>query len=381
MQIIYYSMNDTSELISGIDLYKYTLPYKVPSKIALGTSYEANNVLVRIYTKSGLYGLGECSSSYKITGDTQSSNFEVGKYLAKLIKGQNFLAIDHLREEIENAIVGQTQIKSAFDLALYDLLGKYYKIPLYSLLGGKKRTIYTDCTLFIHDDLEDSIKDARLIANNGFPAIKVKVGLTEKQDIQLIKSIREEIKKDLKIRIDANQGWNLPQAIRMLKELEKYDLQFAEQPLKRWDYQNLVRLKEVTSVPICLDESLFNEHDAFHLASIGACDIFNIKLGKSGGLYNALKINEVAKSAGMNCMLGCMSESRLGLSAAAHFASARPNVKFLDLDSALFFKEDPILGGIQYDDKINGKIILPDTPGHGADVKEEFLKGKEKEII
>jgi L-alanine-DL-glutamate epimerase-like enolase superfamily enzyme len=371
-------MDDKNEKISGIELFKYTLPYKVPSKIALGTSYEANNVLVKINTKSGLYGLGECSSSYKITGDTQGSNFEVGKYLAKVIKGKNFIAIDNLREEIDNAIVGQTQIKSAFDLALYDLLAKYYEVPLYSLLGGEKRKIYTDCTLFIHDDLEDSIKDAKLIANNGFPAIKVKVGIDDKQDLELVRSLRKELGEDIEIRIDANQGWNFPQAIRMLKKLKKFNLQFAEQPLKRWDYQNLVRLKEKSNVPICLDESLFNEHNAFHLASIGACDIFNIKLGKSGGIYGALKINEIAKSTGMNCMLGCMSESRLGLSAAAHLASARPNIKYLDLDSALFFKSDPIEGGIKYDDQIKGKIILPDNSGHGAKIRDDFLREQEK---
>lgn len=371
-------MNDKNEKISEIELFKYTLPYKVPSKIALGTSYEANNVLVKINTKSGLYGLGECSSSYKITGDTQGSNFEVGKYLAKVIKGKDFLAIDHLRGEINNAIVGQTQIKSAFDLALYDLLAKYYEVPLYSLLGGEKSEIYTDCTLFIHDDLEDSVKDAKLIANNGFPAIKVKVGIDDEQDLELVRSIRDELGEDMEIRIDANQGWNLPQAIRMLNKLKQFNLQFAEQPLKRWDYQNLVRLKEKSSVPICLDESLFNEHNAFHLASIGACDIFNIKLGKSGGIYGALKINEIAKSMGMNCMLGCMSESRLGLSAAAHLASARPNIKYLDLDSALFFKSDPIEGGIKYDDRIKGKIILPDTPGHGAKIRDDFLREQEK---
>ncbi len=374
-------MNDKNEIISEVELYKYTLPYKVPSKIALGTSYEANNVLVRINTKSGLYGLGECSSSYKITGDTQGSNFEVGKYLAKIIKGKNFLPIDYLREEINNAIVGQTQIKSAFDLALYDLVAKYYEVPLYSLLGGEKREIYTDCTLFIHDDLEDSIRDAKLIAKNGFPAIKVKVGINDTQDLELVSSIREELGEDIEIRIDANQGWNLPQAIRMLNKLREFNLQFTEQPLKRWDYQNLVRLKEKSSIPICLDESLFNEHNAFHLASIGACDIFNIKLGKSGGIHSALKINEIAKSTGMNCMLGCMSESRLGLSAAAHLASARPNIKYLDLDSALFFKSDPIEGGIKYDNQIKGKITLPDTPGHSAKIRDDFLREQEKLII
>jgi L-alanine-DL-glutamate epimerase-like enolase superfamily enzyme len=118
------------------------------------------------------------------------------------------------------------------------------------------------------------------------------------------------------------------------------------------------------------DESLFDHHDAFRLASMGACDLFNIKLAKCGGIHTALKINAIAEGAGIQCMVGCMTETRLGVSASAHLVSARPNIVFADLDAAFNHADDPVIGGVRFD---GGKIILPDTPGHGADIDVGFL--------
>jgi len=126
------------------------------------------------------------------------------------------------------------------------------------------------------------------------------------------------------------------------------------------------------------DESLFDHHDAFKLASMGCCDYFNIKLAKSGGIHTALKINAIAESAGIRCMVGCMTETRLGLTAAAHVVSARPNIQYADLDGYLMLKEDPVIGGAHYN---VGEITLPDTPGHGADIDSDFLKRCESTTV
>lgn len=127
------------------------------------------------------------------------------------------------------------------------------------------------------------------------------------------------------------------------------------------------------------DEALFDEHDAFKLLSMGACDYLNIKLSKAGGIHTALKINAVAEAAGVRCMMGCMSETRLALTAAAHVVSARPNIQFADLDSADMLSADPVIGGMTYGE--GGAVILPDTPGHGADVDPSFLKNLESFIV
>ena len=205
----------------------------------------------------------------------------------------------------------------------------------------------------------------------GFKAIKVKLGTNKNDDIERIVKIREAVGSKIPIRIDANQGWNYPTALTVLQGLEPYGIEYCEQALAHWDYENASRLRQNTNIPIMADESLFDHHDALKLISNGSCDYFNIKLAKSGGIHTALKINAIGEAAGIPCMLGCMNETRLGLTAAAHVISARPNIIFTDLDGHLFLKEDPIIGGAQYN---VGEITLPETPGHGADVDPEFLK-------
>ncbi|MFX1498817.1 MAG: mandelate racemase/muconate lactonizing enzyme family protein [Promethearchaeota archaeon] len=363
--------------IESIDIYKINIPMKFPFKIALGTSYEANNVWVRINSNKDIYGWGEGCSSLTVTGTTQSNSFDAGILIAKNLKGKDPLALNSRMYDIDKTIVGHSQIKSAFNQALYDILGKFTNLPLYSLLGGENHRILTDYTLGIQDSVDIAIEKAQQIIDWGFQAIKVKVGLNKDFDIDLIKKIRN-LSNNISIRIDANQGWNLSTAIEVLNKIEPYNLQYAEQPLPYWDIFNMKRLREKIKIPICADESVFDHHDAFKLTSLGACDILNIKLGKSKGITTALKINSIAESCGLKCMLGCFNESRLGLSFGAHLASALNNIAYVDLDSALMHKEDYVIGGIKYE---NGDIIIPGTPGHGADVKADFLEKLEKATI
>jgi len=138
------------------------------------------------------------------------------------------------------------------------------------------------------------------------------------------------------------------------------------------------RLREVSPVPVMADESLFDHHDALRLASQGACHYMNIKLSKAGGLYHALQIVSVAEAAGIHCMVGCMSETRLGLSAAAHLVSARKQIIYADLDGAADLVDDPVVGGMTYD---AGRIELPDAPGHGADVRLEVLQRLQGAVV
>jgi L-alanine-DL-glutamate epimerase-like enolase superfamily enzyme len=132
----------------------------------------------------------------------------------------------------------------------------------------------------------------------------------------------------------------------------------------------MATVRASTGIPITADESVFDAHDALALLEADSCDYFNIKLAKSSGLRGALRIAAIAESAGKACMLGCMSETRLGLSAAAHLVSARPVIRFADLDSHFDHRVDPVVGGICID---QGQVHLPDGPGHGADLDPDFV--------
>lgn len=366
--------NFVAPKITGIDIYKLTIPYKEPMRISLGLISTADNLLVRIHTDSGIYGLGEGSPVWSIVGENQAIDFDAAVQFARLIKGKNPFAVEERMREIEGLMAHNTTVKSAFDMALYDLLGKFSNLPLYALLAGEKREFYTDLTIGINTP-EVMAEKAVNIKNQGFPAIKAKVGTNKADDLARIQAIRKALGDNIPIRIDANQGWDYKVALNTLLALEPYGIQYCEQPVANWNYEALKLLREKTTIPIMADEAVFNHHDALKLAAMNACDYFNIKLSKSSGIHQALKINAIAEAAGIKCMLGCMSESRLALTACAHVVSARPNFEFADLDSALQLVDDPVIGGLVYD---RGKILLPETPGHGADIDPTYLRKLEK---
>ncbi|MEN8153118.1 MAG: dipeptide epimerase [Acidobacteriota bacterium] len=367
-------------LIEKIEIYKLNIPLKKPFAISLGVLKDAPNTAVKIHTnQEGLYGVGEASPTSFITGDIQGSNFEFAKMLAELIKGKNPLEIEDRLFEINRVLKFNPTIKSAFDMALYDILGKYSNMPLYALWGGKNnREITTDMTVGI-DSPEEMAKEALEFKNGGFPAIKVKLGEGTKIDIARIRAIREAIGMEIPVRIDANQGWDAVTAINTLKGLEEFNIEHCEEPIPRWNNSDLAYVRSKSPISIMADESVFNHTDAFRLASMKACDYFNIKLSKSGGLNDALKIISIAEASGIKSQVGCMSETRLGLTALAHLVVARKNIVHFDMDSALMHSIDPVTGGITFHE--NGIVKVPDTPGIGADFDLVYLNKMEKVVI
>jgi L-alanine-DL-glutamate epimerase-like enolase superfamily enzyme len=356
--------------ITSVDIYKSDIDLKEPFKIAIMEISAAQSVFIKINTDEGIYGMGEANPFWGITGETQSINIAGAVDLAKLLLHKDPLNIEERMREIDGFLVHNSTLRSAFDMALYDILGKASGLPLYVLLGGRKRTFWTDNTIGIGEP-DHVAQKAVEYKNQGFQAIKVKLGTTFEMDTKRIRKIREAIGDDMPVRVDANQGWDYNTAVNILRALEPMRIEYCEQPIAYWDYENMRRIRQNASIAIMADESLFDHHDAFIMASMGCCDYFNIKLAKSGGIHTALKINAIAEGAGIICMVGCMTETRLGLTAAAHIVSARPNIKFADLDGHLMLKEDPVIGGAQYN---VGEINLPDTPGHGADIDPDFLK-------
>ena len=360
-------------LITAIDIYTLNVPYLKPLKIAIGEINGAENVAIKITTDSGLIGWGEASPCAYIVGDTQQTSYHAAQTLARLIVGKDPLAIEARMTEINRHIVAESSTRSAFDMALYDIAAKAANLPLYQLLGGAQRPLRTDLTIGIQASVEQTCALAQKILDANFNAIKMKVGRPGLADVAHVQAVREMVGPDVDLKIDSNQGWDYPTAVANIKAMAPLNLQYSEQPLAVWDLDNLARLKDKIDLPICADESVFDEKDALKLIKLGAADYLNIKLGKSGGIHTALKINAIAEAAGCKCMIGCFGESRLALGAAAHLALARPNIYFLDLNSAYDFMSDPVVGGMAYDADIGGKITVPETPGHGAVFDESAL--------
>jgi L-alanine-DL-glutamate epimerase-like enolase superfamily enzyme len=358
-------------------IYKLSIPMQ-PFRIATGTMNHAQNLFIRVETDGGHAGVGECSAFPMIVGETQSTCFEMAKDFAGLWKNKEALDIPGRLKDLDDFTAFNMTIKSAFDMALYDLAAKHTELALYKFLKGNKKPLETDLTIGIGEP-EAMAVTAVEFKNKGVRIIKIKLGKDGATDILRVRLIREAVGPSLQLRIDANQGWDFETARDVLVKIGKYDIAFCEQPMRHWNDNLLPELRQISPIKIMADESVFDHHDARRLIAAGACDYVNIKFAKSGGIAEAIRINEVCASNGIACMMGGMLESRLALTACAHFALSEPNIQFYDMDTCLLgHQADPVLNGIKY----KGYFLeVPETAGIGADMDEAFLKNCEQIII
>ena len=366
-------------LIRQIEIYKSQIKLKEPFIISLGKLEYAENVIVIIRTDNGITGFGECSPFKTINGESIDTCFVVGQYLAKGLIGKNPLDIEACTILMNKIIYANSSIKSAFDIALYDVAAQNANLPLYSFLGGKNnKMLITDYTVSIREP-QRMAEDALKIKKNGFQVIKVKLGSSGKTDVERIKAIRNAVGDNIPLRIDANQGWSTMEAIETLTALAPFNIQHCEEPIPRWNYMDLPMIRKSSPIPIMADESCCDHNDAKRLIDISACDLFNVKLGKSAGIFDALKIVEIAEKENIKIQVGGFLESRLGFTASAHLALKSDNIIYCDFDTPLMFNEDPVTGGISYDP--NGVMTVPETPGLGAGIDLMFLKKQEKIVV
>ena len=303
-------------------------------------------------------------------GETQRINIAAAKELEQILVGKNPLAINPLIQEMDAYLPHNTTMKSAVDMALFDIAAQVAGLPLYSFLGGHQREMETDLTIGIGDPEEAGDK-AQAVRSMGFRIIKVKLGLNFNEDYRRLMNIRKAVGAEPIIRIDANQGWDRMSAVRNLNAFKEFDIEFCEQPCRAQDHQGMRFVSHRSDIPIMADESLFSMHDALNIIQQDAAPYFNLKLTKSGGINNVRKIAHVAEAGYRPCMMGCMSESRLGITAAAHFAMSHSIIRFFDLDSFCEHAENPMVGGVEIK---NGMIAVPDQPGIGVHPDPDILK-------
>ena len=248
--------------IQQVELYKLIIPLKEPFVISLGPVNNAESVIVLIKTNAGITGTGECSPYTSINGESIDTCFIVGQYFAKVLKDKNPLAIEECVAAMDRVIYGNASIKSAFDMALYDIASQQAGLPLYQFLSAKKnKALETDMTVSIGDPVKMAA-DALRFKEEGFPAIKVKLGESYKKDVERISGIRKAIGKKIPLRIDANQGWSVGTAIKTLNALGEFDIQHCEEPIARWNFMKLRKVKKNSPIPIMADESCGDHHDA-----------------------------------------------------------------------------------------------------------------------
>lgn len=354
--------------IQSIAIQTTVIPLKKPFKTALRTATEIENILVKVTLENGLAGLGGASPTLAITGDSKEGIVGVIKnILAPQLIGQDIRRINSLSRLIQSSCARNSSAKAAMEIALYDAFCKLIHIPLYLYLGGKSNELKNDMTVSVGSTTE-MVEEAREIVKNGFHTLKIKAGKDWTHDFERICAIYEAVGPQIRIRIDANQGWSPKQAIEIIRRLEKENIQIeaVEQPVKAHDIEGLKLVKNSVNTPIMADESVFSPADALKLIYEKAVDFLNIKLMKTGGIRRAAQIADIAEAAGIECMIGSMMESPVSLAAAAHLAAAHPNITKMDLDAPLWLEEHEF-AGIQYDREF---VKLSDLPGLGIIEKQ-----------
>ena len=335
-------------------------------KIAFGAgSNRSERIYVKILTDSGIYGLGEASPAPLVTGETLDGVVTAVNYLKPVLIGMDPADIAAIHKAMDNKLLLNPAAKAAIDVACYDIIGKQNGMPVHKLLGAKSGVLQTDITIGI-DTIDAMVNECVERVGEGFRILKIKCGIDPEKDIKVLRQIRAAVGKDIDLRIDINQGYDKQTALRVLKEIEKFAISEAEQPLPYWDVHGMAEIKRLSPIPIMADESVHTPEQARIVCEHDAADILNIKFMKCGGIYKALQISDIAKEYGKTCIVGCMSESKLAIGAAAAVFVARDNIVSADLDSFFSFidPEKGVTGGFSVYKDI---ITLSEKPGFGFD--------------
>ena len=330
--------------IQSIEVHSVVLRYHEPFRIAPSTALESNNIVVKIQTDFDIVGIGECSPSLRVTQETPQTVLTTLDKIAPRLIGMCPLRIEQDIEVMDELVKGNPSAKAGVDIALHDIFGKTAGKPLFRVMGGYRDEVLTDLTLSIKKPKEMA-EDAVKAVERGFKALKVKVGVDPKEDVERIKQIRKAIGSDTAIRIDANQGWTVKQAIETLNKLQPFEIEFVEQPVQAEDAKGLAKVKQHSPIPVMADESVHTAGDLLRLIKEDAVDLINIKLMKTGGIWNARKLVAIAEAAHIPCMIGCMGESTIGITAGVHLGAALKNIRYADLDSDILIRDKLVTEG------------------------------------
>ena len=351
--------------ITDIELGMLRVPLKTPFKTALRTVDTVEDIVVLVRTDSGHTGYGEAPATAVITGDTHGSIMEaVRHYIGPRIVGQEIANLNRITTLIQGAMEKNTSAKAAVEIAVHDLWGQLYGAPLYQLLGGGEPAITTDITISV-DYIDKMVADSLAAVDRGFESLKIKVGKDIGLDIERTKAIHAAVEGRALLRLDANQGWTAKQSVYAMHALEDAGvlLELLEQPVKAADIEGLKYVTERVHTPVMADESVFGPSQVFDLIQRRAADIINIKLMKTGGISNAIRIADIASIYGVQCMIGCMLESAISVAAAVHLAVAKADaITKVDLDGPSLSRFNPVQGGVVFNES---EITITDAPGLG----------------
>jgi chloromuconate cycloisomerase len=358
--------------IEKVEILQKAVPFRRPFVIAGGETSLCEHAIIRIITDDGTIGLGEAATMQSYSSETHTGVEAVLKEkLIPAIIGHDPFELNAIMELLDKTVEGNSYAKAAIDLALHDVIGKITNQPVYQLLGGKCRETVPLAWAIGIGSIDDVASEAVEYVQKGYKTIKIKIGNDPGRDIDAVKEVRSAIGDDIKLRVDANQGYDYNTAIETLPKMEKYNLELIEQPLPREDIEGMAKLCDQLETPIMADESMFGIKDAIELIKRKATDIINIKIMKPCGLRGSRAVADIARAAGVPCLVGSMPEMGVGSAAGLHFAIATPNIYYAcEMIGPEMLVDDTIHPAPFFAHCENGYLELPTGAGLGVSLKE-----------
>ncbi|MEW9676314.1 dipeptide epimerase [Lentibacillus sp. L22] len=358
--------------IKKVEIFGLTMNLIKPFIISYNHFDDMPVILVRMETEDGYFGWGESVPDPYVTGETWESTLEIINHeLAPLVIDDSPFNLNLIHQKMNERIFHVPAAKAAIDLALYDLVGNILSQPVYRLIGGKTHSHLDIPNVISILPPKKMAKEAAELLKKGIRHVKIKVGTDVETDIERIRQVSQVLPKKVKLRVDANQGWTVTEAVYVIEQTRDCRVEWYEQPTKAGDHKAMAEVRNATHVQIMADESIHDISDLIELNKYRGADFINIKLMKTGGIYPALKLASLAESLGLFCQVGSMVETAVGTMAGAHLSLSQYIIRSNEMVGPLMFKDD--VGETEYRDS---RIIVSDRSGFGLNVNEEFVRNK-----
>lgn len=337
-------------------------------KMAIGTTLHQENVILRLYTDDGLEGIGEAPHMLGISlkGESPYTVLQMlRRRLLPAVFGRDPIDVEAIQQAMDAAVPWNLRAKSAVNLAAYDLAGKALGVPVHVLMGGMVRSAVPLSWSIPITDYDAGVREAQQMVDRGWRILKIKVGRPNPDDdVEMVRHIREAVGPSVRIRVDANQAYAVKPAIRVARRLERYEVEFFEQPVAWWDMEGMAEVSRATELPIMADESATTVQDAMEIARRRAAQLLSIYVCSPGGILNSKKVATVAASAGIAGYVGGALEGPVGAAAGLHFAASTPSITYgCELGGQFLLQEDVAETPLAFKD---GNLVVPTGPGLGV---------------
>ncbi len=364
--------------IVSASVHPVRLPKRTAFQVAYATRTACRSALLRLVTDDGRIGWGEAVPVAEVTGEPRAEAYDrLARFARERLPGADPFAREELRALLREDLGAWPSARCAVDTALWDLRGQALGLSLRRLLGGARTTFRASCSLGIKDTAA-TLTEVRGLLAAGFRDVKLKVGLDREADEARVKALRAELGRDFRLYLDANQGYTPAEAISLLQALAGEGVELVEQPVAAHDLDGLAEVTRESPIPVVADEAVKGPESLVRLLERRAAHLINVKLQKCGGPSEAETLIRLAEEAGLGAMVGCMIESRVGITAGLSVALALNNVRYIDLDGAFDLADDLVAqGGAQYKD---GAQFLTAGPGLGLRMDEEKLARYRDEV-